>query len=160
MSLLVIKILYDVLPNKKTTGCDHYLMNAQLLKHSQNKSRPFFNSPIRWLLKNVQNLEIWVNIGRDIQGILKASRNKDFNLLGLWLIICFFFLKQNGSCFSLLSFIFFCLRKENIDSLEWIHAIKIHQNDRMRPDYGNRPNLWRSEGSGSHTALNCDALQV
>ena len=58
-------------------------MIAQLLKHSQNKLRPFFNSPIRWLLKNVQYLEILANIGRDIQGILKASQNEDFNLLGL-----------------------------------------------------------------------------
>ena len=31
---------------------------------------------------------------------------------------------------------------------------------KMGPDYGNGPNLWGSEGSGSHTTLIGDALEV
>ena len=56
-------------------------MIAQLLKIPQKKWRPYSESPFRGLLKNVQKLEIWVNIGRDIQGILKASQSKDFNFV-------------------------------------------------------------------------------
>ena len=56
-------------------------MIAQLLKYPQKKLRPFSKSSIRGLLKNVQNLKISPNIGRDIQGIVEVTQNKDFNFV-------------------------------------------------------------------------------
>ena len=67
---------------------------------------PHSKRPFRGLMKNVQDL-IWANNGRDIQGILKASQNKDINFVGFcYISFCFSFLKQNGSRFILISFIF------------------------------------------------------
>ena len=69
--------------------------------------------------------------------------------------------KQHSSCFISLSFTFFCLRKENIDSMEWIHAnlgCKLAPNDanwgwnhdkimQISPYWGKGLNLCKSEGS-------------
>ena len=107
-SILSHGILQGV--SKKRT--DHYLMIAQLLKHPQKKLRPFSKSPFRGLLENVQNLYIWAYIGRDIQGMLKASQNWNFKFVGYCdKSFCFFFFKQNGSHFIMLSFHFFVLEK-------------------------------------------------
>ena len=113
-------------------------------------------------MKNVQNLRIWANIGRDIQRILKATQNRNFKFVRfLWHKFLSLLLKPNGSCFIVLSFWFFCLRKENMDSFEWIHAnwgCKLPPNDanlgwnhdkivQISLNFGKRPNLCKSEGS-------------
>ena len=69
-------------------------MIAQLLKQPQKKQRRFSKGPFLGLLKNVQNHKIWANNGRDIQGILKASKNEDFNFVRfLWHKFLFFLAK-------------------------------------------------------------------
>ena len=59
------------------TGCFKkkvwsFLSISQPLKHPQNKLRAFSNSPFRGLLENVQKLNDWVKIGRDIYKIVKT----------------------------------------------------------------------------------------
>ena len=58
--------------------CDRFLAISQPLKHPQNNVRAFSNSPFRGLWENVQKLNDWVKIGRDIRKIVKTMENSKY----------------------------------------------------------------------------------
>ena len=55
--------------------CDRFLSFSQPLKHPKNKLRAISNRPFCGLLENVQKLNNWVKIGRDIYKIVKTRKN-------------------------------------------------------------------------------------